>query len=334
VGPRGVGKTTLAHDLAAGLLCLDEDAVARPCRACPACRRVDADHHPDVHVIVPEGAGEQIRLTVILQLASELALTAVEGRFRVVIIESAQRMNPDAQNALLKTLEEPGRATCLILCADDAAPLLPTVLSRSTRLRLAPLPDDMLADLLVADGHAERAQARTLAIASGGRPGLAIRLTARPEAVLARAGIARLLLDLVDADRRRRLAAAADLISDGATVDAALRGEVAPSSSRLQPLERRRAVVAALDTWRDLGRDLAMAAHGCGSAVRDRDLLEELMAAGDRVDAAALARFLDHLDRLSQAIEAYASPDLTLDVLLLTWPRPTPARSRHTASVA
>jgi len=321
VGPRGVGKTTLALDLAAGLLCLVDDPTERPCRDCAACRKVAADNHADLHVVTPQGAGEQIRIGQVQQLASDLALTAMEGRFRIAVITSAQRLNHDAQNALLKTLEEPGPATCLMLCADDAAPLLPTVLSRSARLRLAPLSIETLTELLVADGYAQPAQARALAIAAAGRPGLAIRLSDQPEAVLARARISRTLLDLVTADRRTRLGAAADLITDAVAVDAAMRGEVPPSSKRLQPVERRRAIHLIIEVWRDLGRDLAVAVHGGGRGIRDLDQLDELLALSKRVDAAQLRRFLDRLDRLMLAIEGYASPELTLDALLLTWPR-------------
>jgi DNA polymerase-3 subunit delta' len=321
VGPRGVGKTTLALDLAAGLLCLTEDPWRRPCRACGACRKVAGDSHPDVHLLAPEGAGEQIRLGQVQALAAELALTAMEGRFRVAIVTSAQRMNPDAQNALLKTLEEPGPATCLVLCADDAAPLLPTVLSRSARLRLAPLPLEALATMLAARGDAHPAGARSLAIAAGGRPGLAIRLSSQPDAVLARARIGRTLLDIVTADRRTRLGVAGDLIADAAAVDAAMRGEVAPTAKRLQPVERRRAVHLVIEVWRELGRDLAVAAHADGRGVRDLELLDELRALGPRIDLVALRRFLDRLDRLMLAVEAYASPELTLDALLLSWPR-------------
>jgi DNA polymerase III delta' subunit len=329
VGPRGVGKTTLAFDLAAGLLCLAEDPMQRPCRECAACRKVASDNHADLHLIAPEGAGEQIRIAQIKQLSSDLALTAMEGRYRIAIITAAQRLNPDAQNALLKPLEEPGPRTCLILCADDAAPLLPTVLSRSARLRLAPLQTETLADLLVADGRADPAQARALAIAAAGRPGLAMRLAQQPEALLARARIARTLLDLAAADRRTRLGAASDLIADGAAVDAALRGGVAPSTKKLQPAERRRAVTTVLETWRDIGRDLAIAARGSATRIRDLDMLEELLDIGQRIDQHDLHRFLDRLDGLILAIEGYASPELTLDVLLLSWPRPsgTPAVS-------
>jgi DNA polymerase-3 subunit delta' len=329
VGPRGVGKTTLALDLAAGLLCLAHDPAHRPCRDCGACRKVAAHAHADLHLVEPEGAGEQIRIAQVQGLASELALTAMEGRFRIAVISAAHRLNLDAQNALLKTLEEPGPATCLVLCADDAAPLLPTVLSRSARLRLAPLSITSLTDLLVEGGQAQPAQARALAIAAGGRPGLAIRLSTQPEAVLARARISRTLLELVPADRRTRLGAASELISDAAAVEAALRGEV-PPTKRLQPVERRRAVTLVIDVWRDLGRDLAVAAQGHGQGVRDLDQLEELLELGPRLDPSATHRFLDRLDRLALAIEGYASPELTLDALLLIWPRPS-ARAKSTA---
>jgi DNA polymerase-3 subunit delta' len=332
LGPRGCGKTTLALDLAAGLLCAATDPAARPCRECVACRKVVAGNHPDVHVLEPDGAGEQIRIGQVQQLIGDLALTAMEGRYRVAIMSAAHRLNPDAQNALLKTLEEPGPATCLVLCADDQAALLPTVVSRTVRLRMALLPVESLSRLIVEEGWADASQARTLAIAAGGRPGIARRLAARPEAAQARARLGRTLLALCAADRRERLAAAAPLISDGAIVDAALRGTMAATSSRLEPAERRRAVLAVIDAWRDLGRDLALAAQGGAEGVRDLDQLEELLATAPGLDRAALLRFLDRLDRLMVAIEGYANPELVLDALLLAWPRPAGEQPAASAS--
>jgi hypothetical protein len=178
-----------------------------------------------------------------------------------------------------------------------------------------------LADLLVEAGHAQPAQARALAIAASGRAGVAITLAGQPEAVIARARIAGTLLELTDADRRARLGAAQELISDAASVDAAMRGEIAASSKRLQPVERRRAISLIIDIWRDLGRDLAIAPRGDGRGVRDLDRLEDLVAIGARLEPSDLRRFLDRLDRLMIAIEGYASPELTLDALLLSWPR-------------
>jgi DNA polymerase-3 subunit delta' len=334
VGPRGVGKTTLALDLAAGLLCLADDPRSRPCRACAACRRIGTGNHPDLHLVEPDGAGEQIRIGQVGQLISELALTALEGRFRVAIITAAQRMNPDAQHALLKTLEEPGPATCLVLCADDTAPLLPTVLSRTARLRLAPLPIEVLTTLLVDEAHVPPAAARALAIATGGRPGPALALARQPDAMLARARLSRTLLGLLSADRRTRLAAAAGLVADASSVAAAMRGEVVSGGSRPSPQERRRSLGLIIEVWREVGRDLAVASRGDGRAVRDLDGLDELRAAAPDIDSSALYRFLDRLDRLELAVEGYASPELVLDVLLLSWPRTSTGTTRPMASPA
>ncbi|CAN5622696.1 DNA polymerase III subunit delta' [soil metagenome] len=331
VGPRGVGKTTLALDLAAGLLCLADDRAERPCRACAACRKVASGNHPDLHQVQPDGAGEQIRIGQVQALAMELALMSLEGRFRVAIIGAAQRLNHDAQNALLKTLEEPGPRTCLVLCADDSAPLLPTVLSRCARLRLAPLPVETLAGLVAERTGLPPSQARGLALAAGGRPGQALRLAEHPEALLVRARVARTLLDLLSADRRSRLSASADLVADGAALDAAQRGESSLSKGRLQPAERRRAVLAVLDAWRAVGRDVWLAIHEAWRSVRDADLIDELRSSAPGIAAADLGRFLDRLDRMALAVESYASPELVLDSLLLAWPRPAPATRSHAA---
>ena len=139
--------------------------------------------------------------------------------------------------------------------------------------------------------------------------------------------MSRTLLDLLAADRRARLAAAAPLLVEAAGLDAALRGTIATAGAKLEPAERRRAALVVLEAWRDLGRDVAVAAHGAGRGMRDLDLLEEIREVGARVDAAALRRFLERLDGLVVAIEGYANPELALDTLLLAWPRVAPGRA-------
>jgi DNA polymerase III delta' subunit len=334
VGPRGTGKTTLAMDLAAGLLCLAAEPAARPCRACAACRKVEHGNHPDLHRLSPEGAGDQIRLAQVTALVAELALLPMEGRQRVALVSAAHRMNPDAQNALLKTLEEPVGAATIVLCADDQAPILPTVVSRSARLRLGPVAIPVVEALLVERGLADPPRARIAALAAGGLPGLAMAIAGHPETVLVADRLARQLLDLLAADRRTRLGAVASLLADGAALDAALRGEPeepvpdeAPRSGarattrKPLPAERRRAAVRVVDAWRALGRDLAVAGYGGRAQVRRLDLLEELEGVARRIDRDALVAFLDRLDGLGAAIEAYANPELILDHLVLAWPR-------------
>jgi DNA polymerase-3 subunit delta' len=326
VGPAGIGKTTLARDLAAGLLCRDPDPAERPCGACAGCRKVEHANHPDLHVLAPEGAGDQVRLAQVLRLATDLALLPMEGRWRVAIIEAAHRLNPDAQNALLKTLEEPVGAACIVLAAEDMDALLPTVLSRTARLRLGPVQPEAIRQLLADRGLADAARASAIARASGGRPGVAIALAADPEAMLTIQRLARSLLDLIFADRRARLAAVPELLADGAALDQVLRGAgprpaATDDRRRPAPAERRRAVARVLAAWRDLGRDLAVAGRRAPAALHHVELLEDLRSAAVAVDGTELVRFLGRLDGLIAAIEAYANPELAMDALVLAWPR-------------
>jgi DNA polymerase III delta' subunit len=359
VGPGGIGKTTLALDLAAGLLCLDPDPAARPCRACAGCRKVEHGNHPDLHRLAPEGAGEQIRLAQVQGLTGDMSLLPMEGRWRVAVIEAAHRLNPDAQNALLKTLEEPVGFACIVLAVDDPTTILPTVESRSARLRMGPVPSPEIAALLVEGGLLDASQASAVARASGGRPGVAVGLARDPTTVLAAARLARNLLDLTHADRRRRLAVVIDLLADAAILDTAIRGGslepaslAQPASSpgparaprasdgaagaratraaraqggRAAPAERRRAAIRVLSTWREVGRDLAVVCRGGAIEVRHLDLLEDLRVAAAVVDLARLLHFLERLDGLVAAIEAYANPELALDALVLAWPGPARA---------
>src|SRR5450432_4191217 len=177
VGPASVGKTTLADDLAAGLLCLAPNLADRPCRACRGCRLVAGGNHPDLHRLGPEGPGGQVVIgdpgkpasRGVRNLVAELAYLPMEGGHRVAIVEHAERMNEDAQNALLKTLEEPPDRTTIILCADEEDRLLPTVRSRCVRLRMAPLGIRAVEELLVERGVADAPTAARLARIAAGR---------------------------------------------------------------------------------------------------------------------------------------------------------------------
>jgi DNA polymerase-3 subunit delta' len=391
-GPAGVGKTSLALDLAAGLLCDAPDPAARPCRACRGCRLVDGGGHADLHRLVPGGAGDQIRIGdraepepgTIRRLISELALLPVEGGARVAIIERAERLNEEAQSALLKTLEEPPAGVTIILCVEREDQLLLTVRSRCLRLRLGPVGMRDIESILGDQGVADAPTAGQLARLAAGRPGLARAWALAPDAVVARAEIARSILDLLAAPPARRLSGIRELIARSADIERALarqdgkaaasdtvkggrprrvtasrsggppasvattadaipggasdstptgdRGDVTspgpgddgeteePRDSRAPAADRRRAAMRLIAIWRDVARDLAVAGLGDERLVRDAGLLDELHVASG-ISTAELAVFLDRLDRSGELIEANASPELVLDVLVLSWPR-------------
>ena len=364
VGPAGVGKTTLALDLAAGLLCTADDVDRRPCGVCRACRLVASGVHPDVHRIGPEGPGRQVviggpgsRVRGIRDLIAGLALLPVEGGARVAIVDAAHRMNEDAQAALLKTLEEPPAGVTVILCADAEEPLLPTIRSRCARLRLGPVGTRDVEAILGEQGVADAPLAAQLARIATGRPGLALAWARQPEALRVRDELSRSLLDLLDARPAARLAGvraaaarAASLIAvaDGAgdvavpapssaaataassatdSNDAgADAGDDAGTPTRTPAAERRRAAEALVALWTDVARDLALTRRGLDRSVRDLGLLDETAAMAARLDAADLDAFLDRLGRAGVLLIGNVSPELLLDDLALAWPRPiTPA---------
>jgi DNA polymerase-3 subunit delta' len=229
VGPDGVGKTSLALDLAAGLLCTAEPLERRPCRDCRACRLVERGTHPDLHRLGPVGPGRQVviggpdaRFRGVRDLITELALMPVEGGRRVAIIEGADRMNEDAQSALLKTLEEPPAGVTIVLCADREWRLLPTVRSRCQRVRLGPVGQRDIEAILADHGVADAPTAARLGRLAGGRPGLAMAYARAPEAVVIRGELTRTILDLTDARPSTRLSAARMAIPQAIALAAAL----------------------------------------------------------------------------------------------------------------
>ena len=174
-GPEGVGKESVAWVFAEGLLC-DAGPRVGGCGVCPACRKVGARSHPDAHALTAEK--DSIPIDAVRTLTTRLQMTAYEGRFKVAIVQGAHQMNPAAQNALLKTLEEPPGDAVLILCTSSPQVLLPTVRSRCQRVAFAPLHAELVRTRLATlTARPEDDPALTIAIAlSEGSMGRALQI--------------------------------------------------------------------------------------------------------------------------------------------------------------
>jgi DNA polymerase-3 subunit delta' len=188
-GPEGVGKKQFAFELAKALVCIDEGR--RPCGSCSACKRVAPfeappsdkkddfkkvffDRHADVGLVVP--FNRTLQVDSIRALEKEAHYQPYEARSRVFIINDAEKMNDEAANALLKTLEEPPGSTYLILLAHRPDSLLSTIRSRCQTIRFAPAPEGEVEKLLIAGRNYNSTNAKLAARVSKGSVGSAMNI--------------------------------------------------------------------------------------------------------------------------------------------------------------
>ena len=135
-GPEGSGRRTFAREIAAALFCRGEH---KPCGSCNQCRKVLERNHPDVEYYGGDGSRRSFHIDTIRQLRQNAWLLPGEAPCRVCVLCGAENMTDQAQNALLKILEEPPEHTVFIHTAENRAMLLPTILSRVQTIRLEPL---------------------------------------------------------------------------------------------------------------------------------------------------------------------------------------------------
>ena len=171
-GPQGVGKHEAALYIARAAACEADDLQMRPCGSCPTCHHMKKGSHPDLVVVGPD-EGKKIRMIgveTVRDVIRQTRLHRYAARRRTFVIDPADILRDEAANALLKTLEEPPAGTGFVLVTDKASTLLPTVLSRSQRVRFHLSPEELLLQQLRQDGIENAEQ---IARWADGRPGMA-----------------------------------------------------------------------------------------------------------------------------------------------------------------
>jgi len=173
-GPAGIGKRRLARAFLEALLCQQPQG-GLACGRCQFCHLAAAGSHPDLAVLMPEEKSKVIKIDQVRELVELFSKTAQYGGRRVALLWPAESMNRNAQNALLKTLEEPGSGAFLLLLCDQPSRLLPTVRSRCQQRQL-PLPDQDKALAWLTEQVSKSSDAAALLAAAGGAPLKALEL--------------------------------------------------------------------------------------------------------------------------------------------------------------
>jgi DNA polymerase III subunit delta' len=294
-GPEGVGKRTFALALARAATCL-EPRGGDACGACPSCVRAAAGEHPDVRVVVPDGAF--IKIAQVRELAREAVSRPYEGRRSVMVIDDAHRLREEAANALLKTLEEPAPTTLIVLVTDRPYALLETVRSRCQTLRFSTLSPDEIEAFLAANYKRPAEETRLLARISSGRIGkaLATDLSVYRERRKDMLG----LVEVLAGDRDRvRLLKAAQYMADVA------RKEKSEFDARLE-------------VFTSLCRDVYGLTLGePPESVANADVVLRLQEVASRVEPARVARWAEAVDLLKRRMRQNVNRQIALEAIFV-----------------
>ena len=318
-GPEGVGKGLVARLFAISLVCTQPGPDGSGCGTCAACRKAANGNHPDVLVVTrlakkdkradtdvdddeseadegpPAKAGE-LRPFIIVQQIRELNHHATyaprEGRRRVFLVDPADRMHAESQNALLKTLEEPGGRTVIVLVASRPHVLLPTVRSRCFQIGFGAMEPDELASALERRGLPP-AEARARAALAEGRPGRALSLDL--------AGLA--------ARRDQTLTALEALAAGPRTV-----ADLGPFAERIVG-EGEADLLEGLDLLMAILRDAARAAAGAG-AILHKDVAPRIERLGQALGALRATEIVALADRLRGDLRLNLNKALLCETIL------------------
>lgn len=290
VGPEGVGKRMTALRLAQAINC--EQGEGQACGVCPSCHKHAQGLHLDLHLITPQG--QRISVDQIKVLSTEMVRRAHEGRYRIAIIDPADRLSPEATNALLKTLEEPAPESLFILITDNLDSILPTVRSRCQIIRFGLLPPASLREILIERGVSSELTAIIAKLARGSAQE-ALRLAAIPDWQEERATRLGHFSEVDSWDLLHRLA----------------------WSEEQDKAQSKEQLIDMIKLWQSWYRDRLVVTFGaCGQQLQNPDAEEQLR----RLPYRPRHELEIHIRRLGEAIialERNAVPRLVLENVLL-----------------
>jgi DNA polymerase-3 subunit delta' len=296
VGPRHVGKGTLAVNLAQALNC---DGPEVPCGECRSCQRISEGKHADV---TPIGLDSRTEISIddIRGLQHLANLPPYEGKCKVFIIDEAEYLSTEAANSLLKILEEPPPRVVWLLLAAEEERLLPTIISRCQRLELKPVPSERVQEVLVNSYNLDADKAQLLTRLCHGRLGWAVSVLANDDILQQRSQKIDRLVSLLTAGLEQRFAYAQDLA--------------------IQFSQNRKAGAETIEVWLDWWRDLMLTKGGCQDAIINVDYRTVLEEQASGLSLSEVKESLTNLGLLQEAISKNVNPRLALEWLMLNLP--------------
>jgi DNA polymerase III subunit delta' len=285
-GAEGLGKEGFAATLAAGLLCTRPGPDLMPCGSCADCSLSRAGSHPDLHWLRRPDDRKSIGVDAVRDACEQLGMTSLRGGYRVAVVAPADLMTPNAQNAFLKTLEEPAPRTLLVLVSARPSRLAATLRSRCQRIEIPRPGADEAYEWLRSELGSDPPPG--LLGRAGGAPLRAAALA--PHYAALEAQMTSLLTQLLEG-RGEITRAAADMIGDGL-------------GARLDWLESWFSALLRGRLWQDATR--VEVPEG-----------PQLQRAAGTVNMSAAFRFVDRLRESRRLLEGAAAPQLVVEALLI-----------------
>jgi DNA polymerase III subunit delta' len=301
-GSDGVGRRTLALRFAQAVNCDQISVLGEACGECITCRQIERMQHADLAVVQAEEAAilkvEQIR-----ELQHFVALAPYASQYRVALILDFEQANASAQNALLKTLEEPNPNVLLLVTVDDAENLLPTIISRCELMRLRPMQVGALTSLLMERYSLNQTDADLYAHLAGGRVGYAFRLAENPDLLEQRKQWMADLLQLIAGEKNERIAYSRK-----------------HTSTRYIVREKAKAELSiAIPYWLSFWRDVMLMATGSNTALTNIDMEHMITNVAGTIRPVEAANAIRGLEQALTRLQS-ANLQLMLDNVLLDWP--------------